>query len=144
MKVSWAVETISINIALFVTLLYWSAVHGYVLQYKLLEDEADWMFNIFNHSFNTLLSILDLIISARPVSLYHAYLPVMYGLLYSLFSLLYWLLGGKQIIHLTLTRSSSFLVVENNLLMKRCSSNNFRLLDRSRLFYVPLCQCLSR
>ena len=84
MKVSWAVETISINIALFVTLLYWSAVHGYVLQYKLLEDEADWMFNIFNHSFNTLLSILDLIISARPVSLYHAYLPVMYGLLYSL------------------------------------------------------------
>ena len=113
MKVSWAVETISINIALFVTLLYWSAVHGYVLQYKLLEDEADWMFNIFNHSFNTLLSILDLVISARPVSLYHAYLPVMYGLLYSLFSLLYWLLGGKQNKHLTLTRSLSCLVVAN-------------------------------
>ena len=89
-------ETVSINIALFVTLLYWSVVHAYVIQYRLLLDDLDWIFNVFNHSFNTLLSILDLMISARPVSMYHAYLPMMYGLLYSLFSLVYWLLGGGE------------------------------------------------
>ena len=92
------VETISINIALFVSILYWSVVHSYVVQYSLLRDEVDWMFNVFNHSFNTILSVVDLSLSARPVNPHHADLPRMYGILYSLFTLIYWRLGGKTII----------------------------------------------
>ena len=97
LKISWAVETISSNLAMFVTVVYWAAVHPYVVQYKLLRDESDKFLNIFNHSFNTIFSVLDLIISARPVSVYHAYLPMLYGILYSLFSYIYWQYGGTKV-----------------------------------------------
>ena len=92
---SWAVETVSSNLAMFVTVVYWTGVHPYVLHYKLLRDDTDRVLNVFNHSFNTVLSVLDLVISARPVSVFHVYLPMIYGVLYSLFSYIYWHLGGR-------------------------------------------------
>ena len=93
---SWAVETVASNLSMFVTVVYWSAVHSYVIHYKLLRDDTDRFLNAFNHSCNTILSLLDLVISARPVSLFHVYLPMIYGVLYSLFSFIYWQLGGRK------------------------------------------------
>ena len=94
MKISWALQTISSCIAMFVTVMYWSVLLQYVIKYEVITDEANWVFAYFFHAFNTVFMVTDLMISARPVSLYHAYLPIIYGLLYSLFSLLYWLAGG--------------------------------------------------
>ena len=96
MKISWALQMISSSIAITVTVLYWSLVYKYVIKHSFLNDDVDWVYNVFFHAFNTLFMVTDLFISARPVSLYHAYLPVIYGLLYSLFSLLYWQAGGGQ------------------------------------------------
>ena len=79
---------------MFVTVVYWAAVHPYVIHYKLLRDDTDRVLNIFNHSGNTIFSLVDLIISARPVRVQHAYLPMLYGVAYSLFSYIYWQLGG--------------------------------------------------
>ena len=97
MKISWALQIISSCIAIFVTVLYWSLVHSYVIKYGVITDDADWVFTFFFHAFNTLFIVTDLFISASPVSLHHAYLPIIYGLLYSLFSLLYWVAGGEGI-----------------------------------------------
>ena len=94
MKVSWALETISSCIAIFVTVLYWSVVHKYAIKYDIILDEADWVFTFFFHAFNTFFILTDLLISARPVRPHHAFLPIIYGLLYSLFSLVYWGVGG--------------------------------------------------
>ena len=93
---SWAVETVASNLSMFVTVVYWSKIYPYVIQYKLLRDDTDRFLNAFNHSCNTILSLLDLVISARPVSLFHVYLPMIYGVLYSLFSYIYWQLGGRK------------------------------------------------
>ena len=92
-KISWSLQTITS--ALFISILYWSLVHRYVVEHKLLLNPADWVYNFFLHAFNTVSCLLDLLLSARPISLFHAYLPVIFGLIYSLFSLIYWLCGGK-------------------------------------------------
>ena len=96
-KISWAIETISSSLAVLVTVLYWCMVHQIVIKYSLLIDESDWVFTFFFHASNTMLSVIDLMVSARPVSLYHGYLPVIFGFCYSLFSLLYWLCGGHTL-----------------------------------------------
>ena len=95
-KIYWVVEIISSSVAIFVTVLYWSVVHPYVMEYRLLLNEADWVYNVFLHASNTVFSLVDLLLSARPVSVYHAYLPATFGLFYSLFSLIYWQLGGRM------------------------------------------------
>ena len=97
-KISWSLQTISSAHALFVSILYWSVVHGYVVEHMLLLNPADWVYNFFLHAFNTVSCLLDLLLSARPISLFHAYLPVIFGLGYSLFSLIYWLCRGKYYI----------------------------------------------
>ena len=97
MKISWAIETISSSLAVLVTVLYWCLVHEFAIEYSLLVYESDWVFTFFFHASNTVFSVVDLMLSARPVSLYHGYLPVIFGLCYSLFSLLYWLSGGDTL-----------------------------------------------
>ena len=79
---------------MFVTIVYWSLLLPHVIKYNVITDGANWVFTYFYHAFNTVYMVMDLVISARPVSLYHAYLPIFTGLLYSLFSLLYRLAGG--------------------------------------------------
>ena len=97
MKIYWAVEIISSSLAIFVTVLYWSVVHPYVVEHRLLLNEADWVYNVFLHASNTVFSLADLLLCARPVSIFHACLPVMFGLFYSFFSVIYWQLGGKTV-----------------------------------------------
>ena len=97
-KISWSLQTISSAHALFVSILYWSVVHGYVVEHMLLLNPADWVYNFFLHAFNTVSCLLDLLLSARPISLFHAYLTVIFGLSYSLFSLIYCLCGGMYFI----------------------------------------------
>ena len=53
-KISWSLQTISSTHALFVSILYWSVVHGYVVEHMLLLNPADWVYNFFLHAFNTI------------------------------------------------------------------------------------------
>ena len=102
MKIYWAVEIISSSLAIFVTVLYWSVVHPYVVEHRLLLNEADWVYNVFLHASNTVFSLTDLLLCARPVSIFHAYLPVIFGVCYSIFTLIYGLAGGEflyKVIH---------------------------------------------
>ena len=94
-KISWSLQSITSSISLFITTLYWLAVHGYVVEHHLLLNTADWVFNFFLHLSNTVFSLLDLFLTARPVSLFHAYLPVIFGVCYSIFTLIYGLAGGE-------------------------------------------------
>ena len=60
MKISWALQIISSCIAIFVTVLYWSVVHSFVIKYGVITDEADWVFTFFFHAFNTFIMMTDL------------------------------------------------------------------------------------
>merc|ERR1719233_1102262 len=67
------------------------------MEHHLLLNPADWVFNFFLHAFNTVSSLLDLFLTARPVNIFHFYLPVIFGVSYSIFTLFYGLAGGEGI-----------------------------------------------
>ena len=53
--------------------------------------------NVFLHAINTLSVLVDLMITARPIRIHHFYLAVIFGIYYTIFSLVYWAAGGVGI-----------------------------------------------
>ena len=91
-KISWGLQTTFTTIAPYISLVYWSVLHRYVVERGL--TAGAWMSNVFLHVLNTVSCLVDMFITARPVRLHHGYLPVLFGLWYTLFSLVYWAAGG--------------------------------------------------
>jgi len=90
-------QYICADMSLFVSLLYWAAVHQHVVEHKLLLNLEDWVYNYFLHAFNTVTCLIDLLISGRPFRLRHFYLSFIFGLYYCAFSVIYWAAGGSGI-----------------------------------------------
>lgn len=50
--------------------------------------------NVLTHAFNSICMFLDLWIVAHPMRLLHIFLPVLFGVVFAIFSYIYHLCGG--------------------------------------------------
>lgn len=50
--------------------------------------------NIFVHGTNSVLMMFELLLTAHPVRIVHCYWPVFFGLIYVIFSAVYFFAGG--------------------------------------------------
>ncbi|XP_046569891.1 protein rolling stone-like [Haliotis rubra] len=51
------------------------------------------------HALNTVIVLIDQMVSAIPVRLFHFTFPIIYGLVYYLFSILYWMADHKHVVY---------------------------------------------
>jgi len=94
---SWAMQTCFTAVALFISIIYWTALHPYVVEFELMKGTWMTILNVFLHAINTVSCLIDIMITARPIYIHHFYLPVAFGVWYTLFSLIYWAAGGVGI-----------------------------------------------
>ena len=98
-KVSWIIYDIAANIAFPVTVTYWSLVYipGHHFDYV--------TFNA--HALNSVVIVIDTMVSRLPVKLLHVIYPVIFISIYLIFSIIYWACGetdphGKPYIYTAL------------------------------------------
>ena len=86
-KVAWFLYAIAVNNSILVTTVYWSLLYtGFKIR------EADVAF----HLLNSVLMLTETCLSAVPVRLLHVVYAELYGLLYMLFTVVYWRSGGTN------------------------------------------------
>ncbi|XP_045506261.1 protein rolling stone-like isoform X1 [Colias croceus] len=88
-RVYWLAHNIATDLAFVITLVYWTLVHDP----KIHEINA---LNILVHGCNSLVMIVELLVTAHPVRGAHALFGAGAGLTYGIFSALYWALGGTD------------------------------------------------
>ena len=81
-KVSWGLQSCFSTVALWITLVYWIALHPYVVEFDLIQGEWMIALNYFLHLVNTLSCLLDIFLTARPIRVHHFYLAVIFGVWY--------------------------------------------------------------
>ena len=86
-KVAWFFYIIAANNSLLVTVVYWSLLYS---GYKI--GELDVTFHLLNSVF----MVIETCVSSIPVRLYHVVYAMLYGVLYLVFTVVYWLLGGSD------------------------------------------------
>ncbi|GLV39931.1 uncharacterized protein CBL_10827 [Carabus blaptoides fortunei] len=88
-NVFWALNTIAVNGAVFVSLVYWTMV---------FDPRIDSLsvINIFTHAINAVILLVDYFIVAHPIRLLHFYIPCCFNLIYVAFSIMYYLLSGTD------------------------------------------------
>ena len=86
-KVAWFFYIVASNNSLMVTIIYWSFLYnGFEIR------EADVAFHLLNSVF----MLTETCLSAVPVRLLHVVYAELYGVLYVIFMVLYWLSGGTN------------------------------------------------
>ncbi|KAK3103309.1 hypothetical protein FSP39_018386 [Pinctada imbricata] len=86
---SWILSDVISVFALVVTLIYWMALYPSV---NTTGASALFVYNDVNvHALNSVFILIEYFVSARPVRLLHFIYPAIYGCIYTLFALFYWL-----------------------------------------------------
>ena len=84
MKVTWCLADVVYTFGIIVTLVYFTALFPYI------GVTSGFIHDLNVHAFNTLQILIDIAIVARPVRLLHALYPLLYGIIYVIFSIIYW------------------------------------------------------
>ncbi|BFZ08908.1 hypothetical protein BsWGS_11946 [Bradybaena similaris] len=84
MKALWLLTTVGFDIAIIVTVLFWSLVF----------KELNSIVTVMVHGVNSLYVLLDIFIIATPVRLLHFIHPVIYGAAYIIFTVIYHVAHG--------------------------------------------------
>ena len=87
-------QNLSSSSALLISLIYWTALHPYVVKYHLMTSAWASFLNVFLHGLNSVSFLIDIFVSSRPVRIHHFYFAVLFGIYYMLFSIVYWQAGG--------------------------------------------------
>ncbi|XP_046568099.1 uncharacterized protein LOC124276516 [Haliotis rubra] len=90
-KISWILSNILSSFAIIVTAIFFGVLYTPTAGIS-LED-----LNV--HALNTVFIVVDNFISARPVRLLHVIYPVLYGIVYVLFSLIFWAVDHRNVIY---------------------------------------------
>nr|CAD7456664.1 unnamed protein product [Timema tahoe] len=88
-RVYWALHTIAIIVAFGVSIIYWATIYNPEV------NKVDAV-NLLVHAFNSLLMLLDLALVSFPFHLLHIFLPVLFTLIYIIFTVIYYLAGGTN------------------------------------------------
>ncbi|CAH0592664.1 unnamed protein product [Chrysodeixis includens] len=90
-KIYWALINISLTIAIFITLFYWILLAGFT-------DEFDYgidpVLDIFVHAINSVFMVVLLLCSRHPMRMLHFYFPLIVGIIYLLFTVIFHVAGG--------------------------------------------------
>ncbi|KAK7083844.1 hypothetical protein SK128_024376 [Halocaridina rubra] len=86
-KVLWVLQNIVFLPALLITAAYWSAIYDPSNPITALNAEV--------HIINSVYVIIDLWVVASPIRIYHFYIPFTFMVVYLIFTLIYWAVGGK-------------------------------------------------
>jgi len=87
-KFYWSIHNIILNLSIVITIIYWSILHTAVTPVSAT--------NVMTHACNSALMFIDMLIMAYPLRLYHVIQPLLLGLLYVVFSAIYYAAGGKD------------------------------------------------
>lgn len=90
-KFYWLLNIICTTNAIIVTTLYWALVYNK----GDIPDVLD-LNNILTHACNSIFLVFDLMVTAIPVRLLHVIYPFVYELIYTTFTVVYYLFGGKN------------------------------------------------
>ncbi|XP_053662615.1 protein rolling stone-like [Anopheles marshallii] len=87
-KVYWMVHNITLILSVCITIIYWAILHN-----ETMPVDPN---NILIHACNCVFMFLDLIIVAYPVRIWHVLQPITFGLVYCVFSLIYYAADGTD------------------------------------------------
>lgn len=85
-KIYWMIHNITLIVSICITTIYWAILHN-----DEMPVDAN---NILIHAANCMFMLIDLIIVAYPVRIWHVVQPIGFGLIYCLFSVIYYLCDG--------------------------------------------------
>ncbi|XP_037958319.1 protein rolling stone [Teleopsis dalmanni] len=86
-RVYWSMHIISLVASIIITIIYWTVLYN-------AEQSSLSVTNVLTHAFNSICMFVDLLIVAHPLRLLHLFLPVLFGIVYAIFSYIYQMLGG--------------------------------------------------
>ncbi|EDW76201.1 uncharacterized protein Dwil_GK14787 [Drosophila willistoni] len=86
-RIYWGMHIITLVLSIVITIIYWSIL------YDANESTLDAT-NVLTHGFNSICMFIDLWIVAHPLRLLHIFLPVLFGIIYAIFSYIYQINGG--------------------------------------------------
>lgn len=102
-SVGWLLFNVAASVSLIVSTIYWSVLFpGQGNAESSNNDTKDtWEMqnieiDVVLHSINSILSLLDVFFSAMPVQLFHAIYVMLAGIVYGVFSVIYWAAGGTN------------------------------------------------
>ena len=84
-KIQCLLFNITLNVNIIVTLIYWSFLY---------DPSVSFFYDFHVHSFTTIVSLLDLFLTAMPVRFLHLIYPMGFGIAYLIMTLIYWGAGG--------------------------------------------------
>ena len=89
--VHWLFFYLGINMALFVTLLFWIVVYG------ISHDITTVTVGIVHfHGVNTLFALIDIFVTGVPMKILHVVYPIIFGTFYAVFSVIYYHAHGTD------------------------------------------------
>lgn len=87
-KAMWVIYNISASGGLLVTTVYWILLFN--------PDKGIRVFTIIYHGFNSVAMLADTMLTSMPVRLFHVIYPMLLGVVYVLFTVIYWAAGGTD------------------------------------------------
>lgn len=91
MRVQWFLFNTGITAALTITIGYWALIFD--------PDDPDFVVDAISisvHAINTLMAVIEIFLSAIPVRILHMIYPMIFGVIYVIFSVIYWAAGGRE------------------------------------------------
>ena len=92
MKLSWLLFNATISFSVVVTVVYFGALYPMLAA----KGYTPGVMDINLHAINSLMVILELLLSAFPVRLLHVVYPFIYGVTYVVFSVFFWMGDPKN------------------------------------------------
>ncbi|KAJ8735752.1 hypothetical protein PYW07_007372 [Mythimna separata] len=90
-KLYWSVFNATISVAFFITGFYWALLTDLTVE---ADYALDPVLDVFVHGINSVFMFCLLITSRHPTRLLHFYIPLILGISYMLFSVIYYAAGG--------------------------------------------------
>ncbi|XP_039952643.1 protein rolling stone isoform X1 [Bactrocera tryoni] len=88
LKLYWASYWTTLSLATLITFIYWIFIFP-------TDNQSAWeVYNLWAHGFNSILMIMDHMLVAFPVRLLHSVYPLCLGLIYGIFTVIYYWAGG--------------------------------------------------
>lgn len=93
-KITWVLYNVVSSAAVMVTAVF------FIFLWPMLNQGGGIdMMNLQLHGINSVIIIIEHLLSAVPVRLYHCVFPLIYGLLYVLFSVIFWAVDHSHVIY---------------------------------------------
>lgn len=88
-KIYWWFNNMTLVISICITIIYWG----------ILFDDTHELnaVNVMTHGTNSLLMFLDMMIVSHPYRLLHVIQPIILGVVYAIFSVIYYFAGGVDV-----------------------------------------------